>query len=299
MLLTSTTDKLSLTTAHAGDIDVVVTYMDRTTSSGVMGSAASQRTTITLATTTDILAAPSADTQRLVLAINIRNVHATLANDVTINYNANGTLYEMQAARLYGTSSNNFVGDQLQWNEEDGWELIKIRQRIYKLVVADDLTRSSAAITGSTINITTVPGTMTEIPTAFVDSKSVVVRHFVALMRNLVIAAATTTGTAFGFLMPSAPFVTARNVAIVSVTASVTGATHATQAVVGGNQVGACGTSTTAGWLLSMVSGCVILSDDRARSPFIAYEGMQSEVAASLASSEAGAHFEFMESTED
>ncbi len=116
MLLGLTTDKLSLITEQAGDIDVVVTFIDRNQSTGAIGAADRQLTNITTATTTDILAAPAATTDRKVEAITIRNAHASTSNDVIVQYNANGTLYELHAARLYST-------EMLEYSLDEGFSL--------------------------------------------------------------------------------------------------------------------------------------------------------------------------------
>lgn len=118
MILSATTDKLTLTTNEAADVDVVTTYVDRSSSTGVVGEAGQQRTTITSATTTDIVAAPASSTTRKVKHLIIRNTHASASSDVCVNYNANGTVYEFFGARLY-------PGDKLEFDESTGFHVVK------------------------------------------------------------------------------------------------------------------------------------------------------------------------------
>ena len=114
ILFSATTDKLQLVTSAAGDIDVVAAYADRDQSTFAVGLVDRQLTTITTATTTDIVAAPSSGKTRNVKQLTARNVHATVANDVTVLYNANATLYELHKTTLQ-------PGECLQWIEGVGF----------------------------------------------------------------------------------------------------------------------------------------------------------------------------------
>jgi hypothetical protein len=144
MILTATTDKLSLITEQAGDVDVIVNYVDRVTSTGAVGAANRQVTTITTATTTDILASPAADTTRKVLDISIRNAHATTSVDVVVQYNANGTLYEAHAARLYPT-------ERLAWSFDSGFNLNTRPKRVREFIVSDSVAVSEDSSTHATL----------------------------------------------------------------------------------------------------------------------------------------------------
>lgn len=89
------TDKLQLVTSAAASIDVMATWVElKTDGSGnpVTGRTA---TSITTATTTDIMATPAATWSRNLKELICKNKHATLACDVTPLYNANGTQYEV------------------------------------------------------------------------------------------------------------------------------------------------------------------------------------------------------------
>jgi hypothetical protein len=114
IILSLTTDKISLITSSTANIDVVAAYIDRNQSTGVVGLADRQLTTISTATTTDIVAVPGATTTRNVKRMTIRNRHATASNDVTVQINANGTLYELHKVTL-------LAGECLQYIEDFGF----------------------------------------------------------------------------------------------------------------------------------------------------------------------------------
>ena len=93
--LALTTDKLSLITGQAKTIDVHASYVDDVSDTFTPGK---QNTAISTATTTDIVAAPASGV-RNVKFISIRNKDAASC-DVTVQYNANGTLYELMKCTL-------------------------------------------------------------------------------------------------------------------------------------------------------------------------------------------------------
>ena len=94
--LTTTSQILEITTTAATAVDVLVSYVDHTTSGGVLGD---QNTLITTATTTTILASPAASTQRQVKMINIINKGAS-ANTITVKKDISATDYEIVTVTL-------------------------------------------------------------------------------------------------------------------------------------------------------------------------------------------------------
>ena len=100
LVLTSTTDKLQLLTSAAGSIDVAAFYIDRDQSTGSVGAANRKLTTISTATTTDIVAAPGATTTRNIKQLHVRNKHATISCDVTVLFDANATGYGLHKVTL-------------------------------------------------------------------------------------------------------------------------------------------------------------------------------------------------------
>lgn len=111
--LTATTHILELTTGSASNIDVFVSYADHTTSGAVLGD---QQTLITTATTTTILAAPGASTQRQIKYISINNTSAT-SNAVTVKKDISATEYD-----IFGpvTLAQN---ERLEYLDGQGWKV--------------------------------------------------------------------------------------------------------------------------------------------------------------------------------
>lgn len=82
LLLTSTTDLLQVVTGQAASVDVHASWVDY--ASGTVTPGRTNTPTIATATTTDVVAAPAASTQRNAKTLNIRNKHASTAVDVTV-----------------------------------------------------------------------------------------------------------------------------------------------------------------------------------------------------------------------
>lgn len=94
-ILTST-DSFELVTSAACTLDVVVSYVDYTSSAATPGA---QNTAITTATTTTIITAPAASTQRQVKRINVRN-KGSVTCVVTAQKDVSGTNYETYSTSL-------------------------------------------------------------------------------------------------------------------------------------------------------------------------------------------------------
>lgn len=108
--LTNTTHILEVITGSASDIDVFVAYADHTTSGATLGD---QQTLITTATTTTIVSAPAASTQRQIKHMIIRNTSAT-SNLVTVQKDISGTDYELFEATLA-------QNEQIVFVDGNGW----------------------------------------------------------------------------------------------------------------------------------------------------------------------------------
>jgi len=117
ILLTNTTDKISLITDFTCNVKTSIVYIDRDQTSGNVGLAERQLTSITTAGTTDILAAPPATTTRKVKEFRIENANTAYPMDVTLQYNANGILYELISSRL-------MPSDALTYMEDAGLKLV-------------------------------------------------------------------------------------------------------------------------------------------------------------------------------
>lgn len=155
LLMGGTTDLVSVISSVAGSLSVMASYMDMTNADPpvVKGSTSgSQITQITTAATVTIVAAPAGSDRRNVEEISIRNNHATLSNDVTVQMNRSaGTLTEIIKMTIP-------VGSTLQYTIATGWFLIANGAKLdTKLRVAADVVFATAAtfadITGLTCNV--------------------------------------------------------------------------------------------------------------------------------------------------
>jgi hypothetical protein len=112
LLLTGTTQTLELLTSSAANIDYTASYSDHTTSAFTPGST---QGTIASATTTTIVAAPAASTQRQLLSITLRNRHASTSCVCTLKLDIAGTEYLVTPGMIL------LAGESLQWLPHTGW----------------------------------------------------------------------------------------------------------------------------------------------------------------------------------
>ena len=111
LLLTSVNDRLQIVTSSVADIDVHASWVD--TSAGVI-TPGRTNTAIALTTTTSVAGAPAASTQRNVKTLHVRNKHASLACDVTVQH-TDGTI----VAQLYKATLS--AGDALEYTDQAGF----------------------------------------------------------------------------------------------------------------------------------------------------------------------------------
>lgn len=110
-------DKYRLVTSAIGEIDTVASFMDASNADPpvVKGSTSQPEVhTITTATTTDLIGAPGAGAIRSSSSVFIRNVHATVAQDVLVILDRSGTIYEVWKTNL-------LPGDVLAYEDGLGW----------------------------------------------------------------------------------------------------------------------------------------------------------------------------------
>ncbi len=117
LLLTSTSDILQVITATpVSTIMVHASWVDN--ASGVITPGRTNtRITAGSPTTTDIVAAPAASTQRNVKMLSIRNSHATSSELLTVQHTDGTTVVELIKLTL-------LAGYELSYNENSGWFLI-------------------------------------------------------------------------------------------------------------------------------------------------------------------------------
>lgn len=98
--LPNTTDKLEVATSSAASIDYQSNWVEAVTATLAIANSGRQVGTISSATDTDISGSPASSNNRTVKQFTVRNKDASLACDVTVRYNANGTRYELHKVTL-------------------------------------------------------------------------------------------------------------------------------------------------------------------------------------------------------
>lgn len=113
LLLTSTSDKVQLLTAAATTVEVHASWVDLDTSTGAV-TPGRKNTTISTATTTDIVPAPASGNVRNVKGLYITNTHATTATQATVLHTDGTTV-----ADIYGI--NLMAGENIGYREDGSW----------------------------------------------------------------------------------------------------------------------------------------------------------------------------------
>jgi len=111
ILLTSTADQLQLVTSAAATVDVHTTWVDTL---GATVTPGRTNTNISTAATTTVTGSPAGSTQRNVKTLHVRNRHASLATDVTVQHTDGTTL-----VRLFKTTL--FAGGMLEMTDQGGF----------------------------------------------------------------------------------------------------------------------------------------------------------------------------------
>ncbi len=112
IILKATTETLQVTTGSAAAVDYSVSYVDITTT-GV--SPSTNEGSMTTATTTTILSAPAASTQRQIKLVTISNRDATLSSPIVIQKSISGATYTL------APSMTLLAGETVQYMDGEGW----------------------------------------------------------------------------------------------------------------------------------------------------------------------------------
>ena len=112
LILGSTSDLLRVTTSAAGDVDVHASWVDN--AAGAITPGRTNTAAITTAVTTTVVGSPAASTYRTVQTMLIRNVHASVANDITVTH-TDGT----NAQDVYKTTLA--AGEAIHYHEATGF----------------------------------------------------------------------------------------------------------------------------------------------------------------------------------
>jgi len=124
IILDNTTEILELTTTAAVSTDVYVSFADITTTAFTGGA---QDTNISTATTTTILSAPAASTQRQVKYVAIRNRSTTASQTVTVKHDTSGTERYLTADVVLS------AGETLTYTQDLGW-VVKNKTGLDKVI---------------------------------------------------------------------------------------------------------------------------------------------------------------------
>jgi hypothetical protein len=143
LLLTNTTHILEVATTTTAAIDVSASYVDITSTTFTPGS---QDTAITTATTTTVIAAPGASTQRQVKQLTIKNKGA-VSNTITVKKDISGTEYVVFAASLS-------AGDMVQYTDGNGFVVLDVAGRTK---TTDSTNSGNTGITSAFYKVGTAP----------------------------------------------------------------------------------------------------------------------------------------------
>lgn len=237
LLLLSITDKIQVVTSAAATLDVIASIQDKTTATGALSSV-SQRTAITTATTTDVVAVPGSGVERNIVEMTIHNKHASLATDVTVLLDANATDYEIVKYTIN-------AGDTLEYIEGVGWFIVTNAAALDKrFSKTSDQTFATAATFAD----------ITDLICPLLSGKTY---NFLAHLYH--INNATTTGSRFAVNIGAAP--TALIVGTIdTVTASVTASVHSAGSVSALDTAITAQTTGSTAITMAVISGMIIPS---------------------------------------
>lgn len=131
LILTATTDKLQLVTENSQALAVHASVADHTLSTDNF-EAKVQNTSISSATTTDIVGAPASGDTRNIKTLVVTN-NGTSPNVVTVRYNANGTTYDLFKTCL-------IPNGELFYAERMGFNVSNPSRFFQRLVLVNDAT---------------------------------------------------------------------------------------------------------------------------------------------------------------
>ena len=157
--LTSITDLIQIINAGTVNLQVVVDYVDAS-SSGTVFTPGNQPTLITTAATTTICNSPGASVQRGVSHISIVNAGSTAAV-VQIQRISGSTTTDMVPV-VFGSPSTTTIpsGYSLEYNEQNGWVLIDKSLGRVETPLAGRLLARTVLTSGTTFTTTTSTNTI-------------------------------------------------------------------------------------------------------------------------------------------
>lgn len=142
IFLADTDDTLRVVTASGvSTIHMYAAWADITTTALTPGASDAQ---VTTATTTVLVAAPGASTQRQIKGLTIANSHASSSNVVTVEFFDGATATRLIAYTL-------LAGETLQWNEDVGFRVLDASGQLKGAMVADTEMPAAQSLSGNNI----------------------------------------------------------------------------------------------------------------------------------------------------
>lgn len=137
IFLVDTDDTLRVVTAGGvSTIHMYAAWADLTTTALTPGASDAQ---VTTATTTTLVAAPGASTQRQIKGLSIRNSHASSSNVITVQFYDGATATELIQYTL-------LAGETLQWGEDENFRVIDASGQVKGVVAANPGTQANWGI---------------------------------------------------------------------------------------------------------------------------------------------------------
>lgn len=199
LLLASTSDKIQVTSSAAVTTDVHASWVD-INGTGTTVTPGRTNTSITTATTTDVVASPAASTYRTVKTLTVRNRHASSSQDVTVILTDGTTAIELIKVTLA-------AGETLHYDESQGFTVKdtegRVKTRSDGLVAASTNTLNTVVLAADVTNNNAVANTIAD-----VTGLSFAVTAGETYWFRFVIqytSAATTTGSRWTINGPAAP----------------------------------------------------------------------------------------------
>lgn len=197
ILLTSTSDKIRLTTSGAVTTDVHASSVDY---NGTTVTPGRQNTAITTATTTDVVGSPGTSTQRNVKSLHIRNKHATTSQTVTVIHTDGTTACELVSVTLP-------AGYTLAFDEGAGFRVLDSYGRVQGNTSAIGTAAVNAfnfvVLSGDVVNNNATPNTMQDVTALSFAVVAGETYYFEFVIPYT--SAATTTGSRWSINGPGSP----------------------------------------------------------------------------------------------
>ena len=197
LLLTGTSDAITVTTSGATSVNVYAAFIDY---NGTTTTPGRRNTSIAAATTTTVVLAPAASTSRNVKCLVVSNTNASTAQSIGVFLTDGTTNVEIASVTLAG-------GESLQYSEGNGFTVLDPNGRIkttqdYSVVAAVNAL-NVVALTADVTNVNATANTMqdvTGLSFAVTLGQTFWFRASIAYT-----AAATTTGSRWAISGPASP----------------------------------------------------------------------------------------------